>query len=440
LVIAAAVNDDMGSLYLFDRNGTLRGKCPAGENITDYGYLQDSRTVVVYSGMNRSWYDYSCNKVLFEKDPAPERCGSPGSDDLIRLEKLNGLWTYKLLTPVHRIAYAPGCGYRAESSMVNQSAFFRLYSSNKLLWTNKTEGRISAVGVSPEGMYAAASSENSTYGNRVVRLFDALGVLQWTRETENRVYALSLSRNAEYILAGSVYRIILYDRKGNIVWSQETDGTVLDAKISPDGRHIAYSTGEGWIYYAVNYLPSCSDGIRNQKESDIDCSGPCQKCRENALCMSGTDCDTGWCNNGVCAKPACDDGVKNQGETDIDCGGSCSPCADGMYCIKDADCLTGWCGNKNCTIPTCSDGVKNQNESKIDCGGPCKPCPAECRIDSDCGGFSIGAPYCMNNAVYKDYITPECVNNTCVKTAEERIFERCMDSMCEKGSCILREE
>ena len=106
-------------------------------------------------------------------------------------------------------------------------------------------------------------------------------------------------------------------------------------------------------------------------------------------------------------------------------------------CIRDADCLTGWCANKKCRIPTCSDGVKNQNESKVDCGGPCKTCPAECQTDTDCGSFSIGTPYCLNNSVYKDYITPKCMNYTCVKTAEKRIFERCMaNSLCEKGFCL----
>jgi hypothetical protein len=73
-------------------------------------------------------------------------------------------------------------------------------------------------------------------------------------------------------------------------------------------------------------LPTCSDGIQNQGETDIDCGGPCVAC------------------------PACSDGIQNQGETDIDCGGPCVAC------------------------PACSDGIQNQDEYWADCGGVCGSC------------------------------------------------------------------
>ena len=34
--------------------------------------------------------------------------------------------------------------------------------------------------------------------------------------------------------------------------------------------------------------------------------------------------------------PTCTDGVKNGTETDVDCGGACSPCADGKACAVAA--------------------------------------------------------------------------------------------------------
>ena len=182
--------------------------------------------------------------------------------------------------------------------------------------------------------------------------------------------------------------------------------------------------------------PSCSDGAKNQDESDVDCGGSCQKCKETGLCVSDTDCATGWCNGGKCVKPSCFDHLKNQDETDVDCGGICAPCGEGMNCTKDAGCLSGYCINKKCQIPSCSDGVKNQNESKMDCGGPCPACAPECLVTSDCGMFSIGKPYCMNNSAYIDYITPECINAACVKKAEKKLFERCIgNSTCVKGAC-----
>jgi hypothetical protein len=47
---------------------------------------------------------------------------------------------------------------------------------------------------------------------------------------------------------------------------------------------------------------TCSDGIKNQGETGIDCGGPCAAC------------------------PTCSDHIKNQGETGVDCGGPCAAC------------------------------------------------------------------------------------------------------------------
>jgi beta-glucanase (GH16 family) len=48
---------------------------------------------------------------------------------------------------------------------------------------------------------------------------------------------------------------------------------------------------------------TCSDGIRNQNESGVDCGGVCAACA------------------------TCNDGIQNQGESSVDCGGPCAPCA-----------------------------------------------------------------------------------------------------------------
>jgi hypothetical protein len=51
-------------------------------------------------------------------------------------------------------------------------------------------------------------------------------------------------------------------------------------------------------------------------------------------------------NNGaICENlPSCTDGKKNQGETDIDCGGpACLPCGDFKRCVSDKDCRSKVC-------------------------------------------------------------------------------------------------
>ena len=106
----------------------------------------------------------------------------------------------------------------------------------------------------------------------------------------------------------------------------------------------------GGVPAPIIIKPSCSDGIRNQGEEEVDCGGPCKPCSSCSDGVrnqgeGGVDC------GGPCKPcPSCSDGVRNQGEEGVDCGGPCKPC------------------------PSCSDGIRNQGEEEVDCGGPCKAC------------------------------------------------------------------
>ena len=107
-----------------------------------------------------------------------------------------------------------------------------------------------------------------------------------------------------------------------------------------------------------------------------DCGGPCAPCGTGAPCDGGADCVSKSCQAGICALPSCSDGVQNNGETDIDCGAdSCGPCPDGSGCHKREDCTSGVCKVGKCQAPTCFDQVKNGGEEEIDCGGACGSCP-----------------------------------------------------------------
>ena len=107
----------------------------------------------------------------------------------------------------------------------------------------------------------------------------------------------------------------------------------------------------------LHILVTCSDGILNQDETDIDCGGAtcpaCETCSDGLLNQDETDVDCG----GVTCPPCetCSDGLLNQDETDVDCGGATCPACE-----------------------TCSDGLLNQNETDVDCGGAtCPPCAGE---------------------------------------------------------------
>src|SRR5690606_23685710 len=96
---------------------------------------------------------------------------------------------------------------------------------------------------------------------------------------------------------------------------------------------------------------TCADGVENQDETDVDCGGTtCDPCGIGQRCSGGSDCTTGNCDSGTCAavSASCTDGVQNGTETDVDCGGSCGPCADGQSCGAPADCTSGYCNRGEC--------------------------------------------------------------------------------------------
>jgi hypothetical protein len=165
-------------------------------------------------------------------------------------------------------------------------------------------------------------------------------------------------------------------------------------------------------------LPTCTDGVKNGGETDVDCGGlTCAPCGIGHTCTGNNDCENGNCDSGVCVlppppPPTCVDGLKNGGETDIDCGGpSCAPCGDGNTCLGNADCQSGNCDGVCITpAPSCTDEAKNGQETGVDCGGPeCGPCGDGngCTTDSDCqsgiceNGACVAPPPCTP----QDYVT-----------------------------------
>jgi hypothetical protein len=152
-----------------------------------------------------------------------------------------------------------------------------------------------------------------------------------------------------------------------------------------DGKHCLQNRDcKNQCINGICQTPSCTDGYTDQDETDVDCGGKiCDKCENDKKCIIDEDCLSSNCDSGICREPVtcalitpnCTDSIRNQDETDVDCGGSaCDKCDNFMKCAGDNDCKSGYCHNHICATPTCTDGVKNQNETNIDCGGPCKAC------------------------------------------------------------------
>jgi hypothetical protein len=139
---------------------------------------------------------------------------------------------------------------------------------------------------------------------------------------------------------------------------------------------------------------SCSDGILNGSESDVDCGGACAPCAPTKACAAAGDCTSLVCTLHVCQAAVCGDGVKNGDETDLDCGGSCgATCAAGRACAAVFDCASGVCDPAlhACKAPSCADHVRNGDETDLDCGGACG---ATCAEGKACGK----AGDCVTNA------------------------------------------
>jgi hypothetical protein len=173
----------------------------------------------------------------------------------------------------------------------------------------------------------------------------------------------------------------------------------------------------------VPTAPTCSDGVKNGDETDVDCGGGnCPQCGDGKSCSLASDCASGVCTDGTCVPvclnlgdnctlnseccsgscvdgvctgpvPTCFDGVTNGDETDVDCGGgNCPQCGDGKLCSLASDCASGVCTDGTC-VPVCLNLGDNCTLNSECCSGICEN--SEC-IPSGGEGLPLGA-YCNLN-------------------------------------------
>ena len=89
---------------------------------------------------------------------------------------------------------------------------------------------------------------------------------------------------------------------------------------------------------------SCSDGIKNGRETAVDCGGPvCDGCTDGGACAAAADCASGQCEAGI--STSCSNDVVDGVETAVDCGGATckARCAIAVGCIIDSDCPSTKC-------------------------------------------------------------------------------------------------
>jgi hypothetical protein len=106
--------------------------------------------------------------------------------------------------------------------------------------------------------------------------------------------------------------------------------------------------------------------------------------------------------------PSCSDGIKNGGESDVDCGGPCPPCESGLGCGGGGDCASGICDSSTCRLPrSCFElhavapGVgSGQAQIDPDGAGPAPVLTVRCDMTSDGGGFTLVFSHDLPKAGY----------------------------------------
>jgi hypothetical protein len=201
-------------------------------------------------------------------------------------------------------------------------------------------------------------------------------------------------------------------------------GSVFVTDLQTDPNHC------GVCGNACGPTSTCESGVCTA--APVACSGR-GTLRPDGSCaclpgFSGANCE-------ITAPPAptCTDGIKNGAEGDVDCGGSCpNRCAAGQSCLVGMDCQSGPNGTGSCTFgvcaaPACAAGFGNCNGSAAD------GCEANIATDvNNCGGCNLQCQFPNASA--------QCVNATCAIGTCRAGFSDC-DNLaangCETfGSCM----
>ena len=97
-------------------------------------------------------------------------------------------------------------------------------------------------------------------------------------------------------------------------------------------------------------VPTCSDGVKNGSESDIDCGGTCPRCENTRDCESQDDCRSALCVSGVC----------NACLNDVDCGidanGACL-CRTHNDAAQQRVCISRLPGDTSTNCDHCPDDM-----------------------------------------------------------------------------------
>jgi hypothetical protein len=166
------------------------------------------------------------------------------------------------------------------------------------------------------------------------------------------VHQMMTNHPAAHILFA---RLIDVDHNGVITTDEIASNTLLDSLITPDvkvfdGKNQVEALS---LAFQLHLSPcdsgrcapaigdACHDRVLDGNETDVDCGGGCERCAPALHCAAPSDCQSGACDAGSCGPPSCTNGLRDGFESDVDCGApGCARCALGQTCYG-GDCDTG---------------------------------------------------------------------------------------------------
>jgi hypothetical protein len=124
------------------------------------------------------------------------------------------------------------------------------------------------------------------------------------------------------------------------------------SQLDSDGDGISDNIDNCPLFYNLSQADADNDGIGNACDNCWYTANPNQS-DSNVNCPSGPYLSDPQCGDACEIVQTCTDGIKNQDETDIDCGGSiCSSrCEDNKNCNVNSDCVSDFCDQGICTKP-----------------------------------------------------------------------------------------
>ena len=188
---------------------------------------------------------------------------------------------------------------------------------------------------------------------------------------------------------------------GSSTYSSRTGGYVSSGSTPDQCINVTvFQNGQPQGYLNVNSCTQTDIAAGRCYVQESTCSGT-QQVYNNIKCTNG-------CSAGACTV-TCSDGLRNQDETGIDCGGpTCSnDCYNGDTCSSNSDCQSGFCIDNLC-VDQCHNIVRDPNEDGVDCGGTC---PLQCPQ----ANISFIAKKGPNDPGDHDWYTNESKNNVMVQ-------------------------